>query len=171
MSDLPRGLRDVLHFSVTVSSITAAVEWYVSVLGLELVHTQRQENEYTQSLVGIPGAILEVAQLRVPGISPGYSTHMLELVEYVRPKLAAAAQETNRVGVAHLAFLVSDIHERYEWLKSRGVRFRNPPVPISAGANKDGWACYFHDPDGITLELLQPPAERIAAWSDEAGRV
>ena len=38
-----------------------------------------------------------------------------------------------------------------------------PPVAITAGANLGGFACYFHDPDGITLELLQPSPERLAA--------
>jgi catechol 2,3-dioxygenase-like lactoylglutathione lyase family enzyme len=157
MTDFPRPPFDVLHFSFTVSDIKAATKWYVDVLGLELVHTQRQENAYTPELVGIPGAILEIAQFRIPGVSPGHSTHMLELVEYVQPRLPRSDQETNRVGVAHLALLVTDIHERYEWLASQGVRFRNPPVEITAGVNQGGWACYFHDPDGITLELLQRP--------------
>jgi len=43
------------------------------------------------------------------------------------------------------------------------VRFANPPVAITAGANNGGFACYFRDPDGITLELLQPSPERLAA--------
>jgi hypothetical protein len=43
-----------------------------------------------------------------------------------------------------------------------GVSFRNPPVKITEGANKGGWACYLHDPDGITLELLQPSMKRMA---------
>ena len=42
-------------------------------------------------------------------------------------------------------------------IAAEGVRFRNPPVEITAGANRGGYACYFHDPDGITLELLQRP--------------
>jgi lactoylglutathione lyase len=30
-------------------------------------------------------------------------------------------------------------------------------VAITAGANRGGYGDYFADPDGITLELLQPP--------------
>ena len=37
-----------------------------------------------------------------------------------------------------------------------GVKFRSAPVPITAGRNKGGFALYFEDPDGITLEFLQP---------------
>jgi catechol 2,3-dioxygenase-like lactoylglutathione lyase family enzyme len=159
------GLRDVLHFSFTVEDLEASIEWYTEVLGLELVHRQRQENAYTQQLVGIEGAVLEVAQFRVPGVSPGLSTHMLELVQYLQMGLdPPSGLPTNQPGVAHLALLVTDIHDRYERMKKLDVAFRNPPTEITEGANAGGWACYFHDPEGITLELLQPPAERIASW-------
>ena len=153
-------IADVLHFSFTVSDIERAVTWWTEVLGLELVHRQRQDNDYTQRLVGIPGAVLEVAQLKLPGTSPRFSSHVVELVEYVAQAGARPELPTNNVGVAHLALLVTDIHDRYRRMVERGVKFRNPPVEITAGANKGGWACYFHDPDGITLELLQVSDER-----------
>jgi lactoylglutathione lyase len=157
-------IADVLHFSFTVSDIEASIDWYTRVLGLELVWRQRQENEYTQVLVGIPGAILEVAQFAVPGVPPARSTHMLELVEYVTPRGAPLGDPaTNRVGCAHLALMVTDIHERHARMCEQGVRFANPPVAITAGANNGGFACYFRDPDGITLELLQPSPQRLAA--------
>jgi hypothetical protein len=31
-----------------------------------------------------------------------------------------------------------------------------------AGVNKGGYAVYFHDPDQIVLELLQPPPGRLS---------
>jgi lactoylglutathione lyase len=155
-------IADVLHFSFTVSNIERSIDWYTRVLGLELVHRQRQDNEYTRKLVGMPDAVLEVAQFVVPGVPPARSTHMLELVEYVVPKgRAAEALPTNDVGVAHLALMVTDIHERHLRMSGQGVAFRNPPVEITAGANRGGYACYFHDPDGITFELLQPAPERL----------
>jgi catechol 2,3-dioxygenase-like lactoylglutathione lyase family enzyme len=89
---------------------------------------------------------------------------MLELVEYVTPRGEAFGElATNSVGCAHLALMVTDIHERHARMCEQGVVFRNPPVAITAGANLGGFACYFHDLDGITLELLQPSPERLAA--------
>ena len=129
-------IADVLHFSFTVSDIEQSIEWYTNVLGLELVHRQRQENEYTPILVGIPGAVLEVAQFAVPGVPPARSTHMLELVEYITPRGRDLGElATNAVGCAHLALIVTDIEHRYERMRALGVAFRNPPVAISAGAN------------------------------------
>jgi catechol 2,3-dioxygenase-like lactoylglutathione lyase family enzyme len=155
-------IADVLHFSFSVSDIERAVHWYSEVLGLELVHRQRQDNAYTQTLVGIPGAVLEIAQFKIRALSPAYSTHVLELVEYVVQKgTHPATLPTNQVGVAHLALLVTDIHARYQRMSTLGVEFRNPPVRVTAGANEGGWACYCHDPDGITIELLQFADDRM----------
>jgi len=153
-------LHEVFHFSFTVSDIDASVRWYRDVLGLELVHRQRQDNDYTRTLVGIPDAVLEIAQLRVPGTAPAMSTHMLELVEYVEGAGETFGLRPNDVGAAHIAFVVTGIHEEYERLRSLGVAFRNAPVEIAAGVNRGGYSCYFSDPDGITLELLQPSQER-----------
>jgi catechol 2,3-dioxygenase-like lactoylglutathione lyase family enzyme len=152
---------DVMHFSFTVTDIERSIAWYTSVLGLELVHRQRQDNPYTRTLLGFPDAVLEVAQFRVPGLMPAHSTHVLELVEYVQPRGRQVELPTNQVGVAHLAFVVNDIHKRHRRMEAEGVLFRNAPVAISEGANEGGWSCYFHDPDGITLELLQFSDERM----------
>jgi len=157
-------IADVLHFSFTVSDIERSVDWYTGVLGLELVHRQRQENEYTPVLVGIPGAVLEVAQFAVPGVPPARSTHMLELVQYLIPAgVTLGPLSASTIGSAHLALLVTDIHTRYARMLARGVVFHNPPISITEGANAGGFACYFRDPDGITLELLEPSPQRLAA--------
>jgi lactoylglutathione lyase len=154
-------IADVFHFSFTVSSLDRSVEWYTDVLGLELVLRQRQDNEYTRRLVGIDDAVLDIAQLRIPGSAPRHSTHMLELVEYLQPSGRGIRHlPTNDVGTAHLALLVTDMHARYERMAAHGVRFRNPPVRITEGANAGGLTVYFHDPDGITLELVQPSEAR-----------
>jgi catechol 2,3-dioxygenase-like lactoylglutathione lyase family enzyme len=153
-------LRGIFHFSFTVSDIENSVSWYRDVLGLELIHRQRQDNEYTRTLVGLPNAVLEVAQFGIPSVPPPMSTHVLELVEYVEGDGGRIDLATNNTGVAHLAFVVTSIDEEYERLRLQGVVFRNPPVQIMEGANRGGYSCYFSDPDGITLELIQPPLER-----------
>ncbi len=157
-------IADVLHFSFTVSDIDRSVVWYTEILGLELIHRQTQDNDYTPILVGLSGAVLEVAQFAVPGVPPARSTHMLELVQYVSPAATRTPElRTNQIGCAHLALLVTDIDARHQRMLRAGVTFVNPPVRITEGANRGGQACYFHDPDGITLELLQPSPERLRA--------
>lgn len=49
-------------------------------------------------------------------------------------------------------FHVDDIHAEHDRLTSRGVVFSRPPEQESWG----GWLATFSDPDGNTLQLLQP---------------
>jgi catechol 2,3-dioxygenase-like lactoylglutathione lyase family enzyme len=156
-------LADVLHFAFTVSNLERSVRWYTDVLGLELVHRQRGDSDYIRTLVGVPDAVIEVAMLKLPGVDPKYSTHMLELVEYLQPEGGVVELANTNVGVAHLAFIVDDIHDRHRALVAQNVEFVNPPVAITEGANAGGFTCYFKDPDGITLELLQPSERRMRA--------
>lgn len=154
-------IADVLHFAYTVSDLNRSVRWYTDVLGLELVHRQRGDSEYIQTLVGVPDAVIEVAMLKIPGLDPKHSTHMLELVQYLQPAGGTVDLSNVNIGVAHLAFIVDDIHERHARLVEKGVEFYSPPVGITAGANAGGFACYFRDPDRFTLELLQPSEHRM----------
>ena len=146
------------HVSFTVSNLEASVKWYTEVLGLEFVRSQVQHNEYTSKLVAFPDAHLKVAQLRVPGQTVPISRHHIELVEYVHPRGADIPLDTNRTGVGHWAFVVDNIDAEFKRLKALGVKFKaEGPIAIKAGVNEGGFTIYFTDPDGITLELLQPP--------------
>lgn len=151
-------LIETFHFSFTVGDIERSVAWYTDVLGLELVHRQTQDAEYTGRFIGFPHAVLEVAQLRVPGVVPPRSTHMLELVEYRTPRGVGRPLPTNDTGVAHIAFVVDDLRAEYARLREQRVSFRSDPVEITAGVNRGGRTCYLLDPDGITLELVELPA-------------
>jgi len=151
-------IRGTWHFSFTVSDLARSVEWYTQVLGLQYVRGQEQANAYTRRLVGFPDAHLKVAQLRIPGVPLPRSQHHLELVEYVAPAGLQINLATNNTGVAHLAFEVDDIHAEVERMQALGVRFKSDaPNAIEEGVNKGGYTIYFLDPDGITLELVQPP--------------
>jgi hypothetical protein len=52
-----------------------------------------------------------------------------------------------------------DIHAEFARL-SPVAAFRDPaPVEIPWGPYRGGWACYLRDPDGISIELMQVPAD------------
>jgi catechol 2,3-dioxygenase-like lactoylglutathione lyase family enzyme len=151
------------HFSFHVSDIEQSEAFYRDVLGLELVLRQDQANEYTASLVGYPNASLRVAQFKFPDLPSGtVSSHTLELVEYVHPRGERHASERCNTGTAHFAMRVDDIWAEYNRLVAAGVTFISPPNDITSGVNAGGGTCYFVDPDGITLELVQAP-QRPAA--------
>ena len=145
------------HVSFTVSNLEQSVKWYTEVLGLEYVRGQVQANAYTAKLVAFPNVHLKVAQLRVPGLPVPRSMHHIEIIEYVNPRGEDIPLDTNRTGVGHWAFQVDDLQAEYARMKALGVHFKSEPNYIAEGVNKGGYAVYFTDPDGITLELIQPP--------------
>jgi catechol 2,3-dioxygenase-like lactoylglutathione lyase family enzyme len=148
----------VWHFSFTVSDMERSVAFYRDVLSFELIHRQEQANEYTRRLVGYADAHLRIAQFAVPGQPRSRSTHDLELVEYIAPRGTRGDIGICNPGASHLAIAVDDIDERYGRLIAAGVHFFSPPNRITAGVNEGGFTCYFHDPDQIVLEMVQPPA-------------
>jgi catechol 2,3-dioxygenase-like lactoylglutathione lyase family enzyme len=149
---------DVWHTSFTVSDLDRSVVFYRDVLGLQLRQRQDQDNEYTRRLVGYRDASLRVAQFGLPADSRQRSGHILELVEYLAPIGHVLDLATANVGVAHLAFEVEDLFSMYARLKDADVSFVSEPVDITEGVNRGGRTVYFRDPDGITLEMVEPPA-------------
>jgi lactoylglutathione lyase len=148
-------LRAYSHFSFVVDDIERSVAWYRDVFGLRLVARQRQDNEYTRRFVGVPGAVLEVAEFALPEGAAGDGV-LLELLEYVEPRGERPRLRRQDIGTAHLSFVVDDIAADHARLSGAGASFVTPPVRIEEGVNAGGWICYLADPDGITLELFQP---------------
>ena len=155
-------LRSVFHTGLTVSDLERSIAFYRDLLGLELVQQWESSQPYLRTVVGFPDAELRIALLRVPAMDGGISGHHIELLEYRQPRGARGDASTNNPGNAHVAFAVTDIDGMYRDLSARGVRFKSPPVDITAGRNKGGKAVYLRDPDDITLEFIQP-APRASA--------
>lgn len=149
----------ILHTGLTVRDLDRSLHFYVDLLGLELVHTQVGDNAYTRELVGISDAILKAALLKLGDDDSGGS-HRLELIEYLQPKGVQIETRPCDNGAAHLALRTDDCRGAYERLAAQGVSFVNPPVAITAGMNKGGYACYLRDPDGFILEFLELPSSR-----------
>jgi lactoylglutathione lyase len=139
------------HVGVTVTDLSRSIAFYRDRLGFHVAYERGEVTaEYMPRLVGIPGARLKIAGLDIPGLH-------LDLIEYIEPKGAAAAGPTSDVGNVHLGFTVDDLWAAYRSLSAAGVQFKSEPVCPTAGPNKGGWAVYFVDPDGLTLEMIQRP--------------
>ncbi len=142
-------IRHVDHTSFTVSDLDRSVSFYRG-LGLELISVAERPPDFAEKVTGIRGAHLRIAYLLAPG------GHRLELIQYLSPPGEKLDTRTQNVGSAHLAFIVEDLPALYAELKGRGVAFKSPPVEVPAGPNKGNLAVYCTDPDGITLEFIQP---------------
>ncbi len=147
-------LQGVHHAGLTVSDVRKSIDFYCEVLGAKLLYTRFSQEgwdvEGVSRAVGVPGAVLESAKLAVGG-------DIVELIQYT-PAGKLYDGRNNDVGIRHLAFQVADVQEAYEELSSKGVRFNSPPHEIKQeGPQKGSRFCYFSDPDGIQLELIEMP--------------
>jgi catechol 2,3-dioxygenase-like lactoylglutathione lyase family enzyme len=150
MNATPNGLH---HTGYTVSDLEQSLRFYRDLLGCEVIAEQEKQGGYLAEIVGYPDAHVRMAHLRVPG-----SGHVIELFEYLAPAGARAAVEPRNVGASHLCFLVEDLPAVYVRLRGQGVdSFVSPPVEVDTGINTGGYGLYVRDPDGITVELFQPP--------------
>ena len=157
-------IRSVWHTSWTVSDLDRSIAFYRDLLGFELLRSYTRVGKFIETVVGFEDAELRIAALRIPKAPEVPSGHHLELIQYVSPKGIKLDLKTCNIGAAHLALATDSVHQDYDRLARHGVTFVSPPVLIESGANPGGYACYLRDPDGFTIELVQPaPAPAATA--------
>lgn len=145
--------RSLHHTGFTVSDLGRSLAFYRDQLGFEVVFEQEKRGGYLATIVGYPDAHVRMAHLRLPG-----SDHRLELFEYVSPEMTRDDTEPRRIGPTHVCIVVDDLARMYERLRGReDVAFFSAPVEVDTGVNRGSSALYLRDPDGIILELYQPP--------------
>ncbi len=146
------GIVGAHHTSFTVANLDPSVAFFRDLLGLELLYTREVRDEYFGRIVGLPGCVVRAALLRVPS-----SGHHVELFEYVQPRGEPHRCRPCDPGSTHLSLLVDDLPAFYERLRERGVTAVSEPVRVTAGPNRGGYGVYLTDPNGVLVELFQPP--------------
>ena len=145
----------VHHFSFSVTDLNRTIEFYTKVLGVKL--QSRGRNKYdtlgtalfgTEWGVNQPHADLELAVLDIGGTR-------VEFIEYKDPKARVYHKNPSIAGSAHLAFQVDNIEETRKKLEQAGVLFHAPINSYLEGGRVEWKWCYFRDPDGIVLELVE----------------
>lgn len=143
----------VQHTGLTVTDLERSLEFYRDRLGLEVFARGERHGGYFAAIVGYPDTHVRVALVRPPG-----SAHHLELFQYLSPEPRAVELEPRLVGATHVCLLVDDLPAEYARLRAEGVdTFTSEPVEIDSGLNAGGLGLYLRDPDGIVVELFQPP--------------
>jgi catechol 2,3-dioxygenase-like lactoylglutathione lyase family enzyme len=148
-------MASLLHTGLTVRDLDRSLAFYRDTLGMEVVIEQEKQGGYLEAIVGYPGAHVRMAHLAFPG-----DGHRIELFQYLEPEGRGEPSEPRDIGLTHVCLVVDDLGPLVERLREAGADFYSDPVEIDTGANAGGLGVYLRDPDGITLELFQPPKER-----------
>jgi len=144
------------HICINVSDLERSLKFYTEILGLKVTLRADIDDAEISRAIAIPGAKIAAAFLEVPG-----TPTLIEMFEYVSGAGRSLPEDrmSSDIGVQHVAFQVDDIDEAYQRLKSKGVSFLTEPITVPQDEPNfaGGRICFFSDPDGTTLELLQRP--------------
>ena len=141
----------ITHFSFTVSNLDEALHFFCDLLGLKATPVRQGGSPRIDKIMKLSGVTLKASFVATP------DDNSIELIEYITPKSKKIDLTTCNPGVAHVAFVVDDIQKMYEDLSAKGVEFNSEPSR-SDGGPLEGWGMvYMKGPDGITIELMEPP--------------
>lgn len=129
-----------------------SLAFYRDLLGMDVLFEQEKKGGYLARIVGYEDAHVRMAHLAFPA-----GGHRLELFQYLQPEPRGHPGEPRDVGITHVCLLVDDLGPLHGRLRDAGAEFYSDPIQVDTGVNAGGTGVYLHDPDGITLELFQPP--------------
>lgn len=144
------------HTGITVSNLERSLAFWRDVLGLELSHRAHQTGELAAEITGVAGAEIQLAVLKTP------TGHKIELLEYLAPAERKHFQPRPcDVGSAHMALTVDNLEALLGAIEPFGWKAAGAPQTLRTGPNTGKRVVYVRDPDGTTIEFMQPPVEKI----------
>jgi catechol 2,3-dioxygenase-like lactoylglutathione lyase family enzyme len=152
------------HVSVTTADLERSIGFYRDVIGLPLVDRGEMEGEELETLVRRSGARARWAELALGG------GQILELLQYLEPDEAGLEQRPWRAGATHIGLAVGSLEEVLGRLYNSGTDVSDVVTLTEPGW--EGVRCiYSKDPDGVSVELLERPRERVVVVPEAEGRV
>lgn len=140
------------HTGITVSNLERSLAFWQNVLGLELSHRAHHTGELASEVTGVPGAEISLAVLK------GYG-HKIELLEYLAPSDRKHADlRPCDVGSFHVALTVDNLDAVLRTIAASGWQPAGKPQTLKSGPNAGKRVIYVCDPDGTTIEFMQPPS-------------
>ena len=140
-------IKNIRHSGIVVTDMDRAVEFYVGLLGLEVVIDFVEKGEFIDTISADKGIDLRMVKMTAE------DGGMIELLQYrAHPMKRHADNKLYEIGPAHVAFTVEDVDKTYEEWSGKGVKCNNAPI-----VSPDGKAKLFfcQDPDGTFLEIVQ----------------
>ncbi len=161
-------VEDLHHVSFTVTDLERTVDFYQRIIGMRLCgRKHRRADDLGQALLGpLPaggGGADAAARPAATGPRGGeiliadmeLGGRRVEFIQYLDPATKPYPGDPSVVGSGHLALLTADIDAEVQRLQEAGVRFHSS-VRTVRDPGRPVWRwCYFRDPDGIVVELVQ----------------
>lgn len=142
------------HTGLTVANIERSLAFWQDVLGFHLSHRAHHAGELASEVTGVPGAEILIAVLKAPG-------HRIELLEYLAPlERKRVDLRPCDVGSVHVALSVDNLDAVLSTIAASGWSAMGQPQTLSTGPNAGRRIVYVRDPDGTTIELMQPPSDK-----------
>jgi glyoxylase I family protein len=143
------------HTGITVSNLERSLAFWRDVLGFELSHRAHQTGEMAREITGVAGAEISLAVLKAPG------GHKIELLEYLAPPDRKRFDPRPcDVGSVHVALTVDDLEAVLSAITAAGWKAAGQPQMLTTGPNAGKRVIYVRDPDGTTVEFMQPPVTK-----------
>lgn len=139
------------HTGITVTNLERSLAFWRDVLGFTLSHRAHHTGVLASEVTGVPEAEILIAVLKTPG-------HKIELLEYLAPPDRKRVNPRPcDVGSVHVALTVDDLDAVLRAIAVSGWKAAGQPQTLSTGPNAGKRVVYIRDPDGTTIELMQPP--------------
>ena len=142
------------HAGITVSDLDRSLEFYVGLVGLELVWRREYVVDSVRKITGVTDKTsVDIAKLDIPG-----GGAQVELLEYKGCERTSGATSPADFGTGHFCVFVRNIEACHAELAAQGVRFRSDgPIEMQEGPNTGGKSLYGIDPDGYIFEFHERP--------------
>src|SRR6266849_6166455 len=151
MSTAPFRIIAADHTGITVANLERSLAFWRDVLGFELSHRAHHTGDLASEVTGVPGADISIAVLKGHG-------HKIELLEYLAPVDRKHVDlRPCDVGSVHVAFTVDNLDAVLSAMAASGWGAAGKPQTLRSGPNVGKRVIYVRDPDGTTIEFMQPP--------------
>jgi len=148
------GLDAVHHIGITVADMDRSITFWERLLATPSRNRRVLDGPQIGVMVGYPGINIDSCWIDMPG---GVA---LEILHYVERPEEPYDPGTAHPGNVHVCLEVVDMDSAHAHAVACGARpVSAQPIEVKMGPRAGTRLAYLRDPDGVTIELVQPPSK------------